>query len=147
MGLYVNVYGSVVAKEEITPIQKDQIEDIKNGWGYEAFTVDDNIISFADSSFDGAEPFTDGIDDPLEELLNYAKRNGISLNGTFDISCGYDDYDKMLIEITDNEERFISKEIRTASTGCLLEELKRRGVLNEEIIGMLDYDEEENERE
>ncbi len=131
----------------LTDVELKHIESIKDGWGENAFSVEDSdYVVFRFTEMEGADPGTDGIDKPLNELLKYLKEEGITASGEILLSSDYRDYyyDNMAIIV--KEDYTIKHEdmtLRNMDDRALIEELKRRGYTEPEKIEGLSEEEDE----
>ena len=146
MTIYVSdEYCEMNADRDLSDEIAERIINIKTPRGDEVFDVFDNHISFVEESYEGLSPYEDYVYQPVKELLQIARENDFKVNGIVKISSDYSDYSNITMIIEDNDYRCCDTGIFEADTKTLLEELKRRGVLNDEIIGMLDYGDDEED--
>lgn len=114
----------------LTDAEQSHIETIENGWGNQAFLVDgDGYITFYSSKLEGMDPFRDGIEKPLKELLSYLEASDIKVNGTVFINGDSENYyDNMVLNINaDYTFEYIAQLLFDMDDKTLIDELKRRG--------------------
>lgn len=129
MGVIIYTNGELDPGRELSEEEKRGILSINDGWQYPAFKIEhDDIITFDSDQMEGVDPYTDGVMKPLEALIEYAKKTGIRLSGSIYISSDWQDFDNILIDVTDNTVKQKNYTIANASTDELLEELKERNV-------------------
>lgn len=104
------------------------IKEIRNIWDSPAFTVssDGKKFEFSLEKMDGLTPYKDGVLDPLNELIEYADRENIRVDGIFKVTSDNYDYDNIAVLISNNMMSTANSEIVSASTDELEEELRRR---------------------
>ena len=133
MSVIINVRGELHPNRVLSEEEVEQIMDIDDGWGGLAFYCDENqSIAFLTEEMNGMNPQEDGVTDPLKKLLEYAREHGFLLNGSIEISSEWDDYDNILIQVSNNQMKEENLEISNASTQQLLDELVKRNVLTYE---------------
>ncbi len=128
MGIVINVYGKGTIDGKINEMHIADIAGIKNVWDDQAFAIskDGYDFEFADSEMNGSNPYEDGVFTPLDRLVEYAKRNNLTVDGAFTISSRWSDYDNITILITNNQLKTGNTEIMNASTEELEQELQKR---------------------
>ena len=133
MSVIINVRGELHPNRVLSEEEVEQIMDLDDGWGGLAFYCDENqSITFLTEEMNGMNPQEDGVTDPLKKLLEYAREHEFLLNGSIEISSEWDDYDNILIQVSNNQMKEENLEISNASTQQLLDELIRRNVLTYE---------------
>ncbi len=125
------VSGQLKANKEIPKKVAKKILAIRDGWDEDAFLIlpGQDFIEFSKEEMEGIYPFTDGVEEPLKELLSITKEAGISLSGEILIDSNDCDMDNTGLVIEDNEIRYANSQVLNATTGELIEELISRGVL------------------
>ena len=126
MGMVIYVNGEL-SSDGLTDKQISFIEDIKDGWGEKAYFVLGDSIFYNSEQIGGCTPYEDGVITPLEKLIEYAKKENISIDGNLEVSSDWDDYDNIGIEVKNNEITHYNTEISGTTTDELVNELKRRG--------------------
>lgn len=133
MGVIIYPIMELTSDVKLSEHQKRQIEFIKDGWDQQAFKCKEgDEITLASESMEGSSPDEYGVLNPLNRLLSYAKRQGFRLDGQIEIHSDWNDYDNVLIQVTNNEFDSKNLEIANASTRELLDELIKRKVLTHE---------------
>lgn len=134
MSVIINVRGELHPNRILSEEEVEQITDLEDGWGGLAFYYcDENqSISFLTEEMNGMNPQEDGVTDPLKKLLEYAREHEFLLNGSIEISSDWNDYDNILIQVSNNQMKEENLEISNASTQQLLDELIKRNVLTHE---------------
>ena len=124
----INVNGSGTIVGDVTKTKIAGLKDIKNGWGHPAFSVSTKgyIFNFADNQIKDADPYDAGIIKPLNSLVEYAKKEQLSINACFTITSDCNDYDDITVIVKGNALSTANSGLVTASTKELKEELSRR---------------------
>ena len=125
MSAVIYIGGFVTAAEELTENQATKIEAIENDG--QAFEVRDDEISFRLKSIEGSDPVEDYVVPPLNKLLELAKEEGIQLNGSFEVTSDWSDFDNIGIDVIDNRIDWYDISVRDIDTDTLKKELERRG--------------------
>ena len=122
--------------EPLTTSQINDINEIVDDYKEQAFVISDpNNIEFAWDEVENCDPLNDRVENPLSKLLEYAKNNGINLNGAFSTWSNYSDYDRIVIRVTNNNIKLLSAEVLSASVQDLVDELATRN--RDEVIKLL----------
>lgn len=143
--LFISDDDGLELSRDLTDEERQHIESIKDGWGFQAFFVE-NEIYFLYVETEGSDPGEDGVEKPLKELLQYLKEEGITARGEIFLSSDDRDYYYDNMAITVKEDYTIKHEdmtLRNMDDRALIEELKRRGYTEPEKIE--DLSEEEYE--
>ncbi len=92
MGAIIYITGEIETSG-LTKEQSNYIQAIEDGWGYDCFKIKDNVISFINEQVEGSCPVADGVEEPLQELLSYLKKQKITLESETYITIESDCYD------------------------------------------------------
>ncbi len=121
--IYVSGEGTIFGKKNIGTLKK-----IKNGWDFPAFEFSKTGcgFEFSKATMEGSNPYEDGVLKPLNSLVAYAKKAGLTVNAEFTITSDWSDYDNIGVIIEDNILSTGNSEIMNTSTEELEAELKKR---------------------
>lgn len=115
----------------ISKAQKESIWAIKNGFDDEAFYISDkkdgSIEVCLEDELRGTSPFEDGVYTPIKNLIEYAGKERLIVNGTIYVTSDWQEYNSISVIVEDNEITKVNTEIRNAETEELISELRRRG--------------------
>ena len=125
MSAVIYIGGFVTAAEELAEAQRAKIEAIENDG--QAFEVKDDEISFRLKSIEGSNPVEDYVVPPLNKLLELAKEEDIRLNGSFEVTSDWSDFDNTGIDVINNRIDWYDISVRDIDTDTLKKELERRG--------------------
>ncbi len=130
MGIVIYVSGEGSIDGDITEKKLADIKAISNNWDFPAFAVSKKGcgFEFAESMMEGCNPYTDGILNPLDKLIDYAKKENLVVDGEFAITSDWSDYDNIEIIISENTLSTANSEIVNADTEELVNELQKRNV-------------------
>ena len=132
MGIVIFIAGELSLKSKddngLTPEQREFVSQIKNGWGNPAFRFLPNSddIMFAYEEIDGMNPVKDGIEIPVQTLLDYAKKNDLIVNNDVSSTSDWSDFN-VTYEIVDNELRYHDTQLYNTDDSLLIKELEYRG--------------------
>lgn len=131
MGVMINVTGHGSIGGNLTDNKLSKLRGVLNAWGHPAFNIseDGSDFEFTGGGIEGCDPYTDGVLNPLKNLIEMAKEDDLTIDGEFTIKSDWSDYDNIVVMVTDNELSTANSELVHASTDELVDELKRRNQL------------------
>lgn len=127
MSIVIYISGEI----ETTAKEKDleEVLEIKNSYGEEAFSCKDGVLEFKYSEAGaGHDPVGALVYGPLDELAVLAKIEGFRIDGQIEVSSDWKEYDNISIMVNDQGYRVCNTEILNAGTDELVAELERRGI-------------------
>ncbi len=131
MGAVIYICGELSLKSKngnrLTPEQREFICSIKDGWGGFAFKfLPEGYIALKNKEAEGFNPVEDGMDKPIMQLVTYANKNDLLINGDVSSTSDWSDFNTTY-EIVDNEIKYHDTQLYNADDSSLIKELEYRG--------------------
>ncbi len=130
MGVIIYIDGEIKT-ENASPQAMKELVDVRDERGDLVFEeTEEQVLTFIFESVEAL--YNPGIDrfvkQPLEKLVETAKKNGVGLNGWVRVSSDWPYCDDISIDVTEQGLEIWNTVIHDASTEELLRELEHRGI-------------------